>query len=181
MDFIEGETLAKLWPDMSADEKSDIARQLKVIVTAMRSLEPDAPGVHSCGGGPITEFRTHAEYTGGPFPDEAAFNDWLVEGLHKATPVVLREECRKRLRSDHRITFTHGDLTPDNIIVKDCKIVGLVDWEYGGWYPEYWDFVKFYARPSVGQGWYDYASEIFPQAYFDDVFLYQFFARYRAP
>ena len=181
MDFVEGETLAEKWPDMSADQKSDMARQLRVILTALRSLEPDSPGIHSCDGGAVTELRSHFDYEGGPFSNEAAFNDWLVDGLHEATPVMLREECRRRLRSDHRITFAHGDLAPHNIIVKDSKVVALVDWEYAGWYPEYWDFVTFFVRFSESRDWYNYAREIFPQMYFDEVFLYQFLARYRSP
>ena len=181
MDFVEGQTLAEVWPDMSPDQKSDIARQLRAIITTMRSLEPDSPGIHTCGGGAVTELRVYHDYEGGPFPDEAAFNDWLVDGLFKPTPVALREEFRKRLRSNHRITFTHGDLAPHNIIVKDSKIVGLIDWEYGGWYPEYWEFVKFYIRHADSRDWYDYAKEIFAQTYFDELFLYQFLARYRSP
>ena len=44
----------------------------------------------------------------------------------------------------HRIVFSHGDLRPANIIVKDGHITGIIDWELGGWYPEYWEFVKAY-------------------------------------
>jgi aminoglycoside phosphotransferase (APT) family kinase protein len=44
--------------------------------------------------------------------------------------------------------MTHGDLQPGNIIVLQdsisgaIKISGIIDWEMGGWYPEYWDIVK---------------------------------------
>lgn len=30
--------------------------------------------------------------------------------------------------------FAHNDLTPDNIIVKDDKIVGIIDWEMAGFF-----------------------------------------------
>lgn len=42
--------------------------------------------------------------------------------------------------------FTHGDLSPRNIIVLNDKIVGIVDWEEAGWFPEYWEYVKFFLR-----------------------------------
>jgi hypothetical protein len=36
----------------------------------------------------------------------------------------------------HKILFTHRDLSPMSVIVKEGIIVGIVDWEYAGWYPE---------------------------------------------
>jgi aminoglycoside phosphotransferase len=45
-------------------------------------------------------------------------------------------------RSDHKIFFTHGDLNPRNVLVKNGRITGIVDWENAGWYPEYWEYIK---------------------------------------
>lgn len=45
-----------------------------------------------------------------------------------------------------RIIFTHGDLQPHNIMVdmvgKKYVISGLLDWEYSGFYPEYYETVR---------------------------------------
>jgi aminoglycoside phosphotransferase (APT) family kinase protein len=41
--------------------------------------------------------------------------------------------------------MTHGDLHPRNIIVddkNDVRITGVIDWEKGGGYPEYWEYLK---------------------------------------
>ena len=46
------------------------------------------------------------------------------------------------LKENHRIILTHGDLHPRNIIIKDNTIAGIIDWELGGWYLEYWEYVK---------------------------------------
>jgi len=53
------------------------------------------------------------------------------------------------LRSDHRVVLTHGDLHPDNITVNICDeegvekvTVGIIDWELGEFYPEYWEHLK---------------------------------------
>ncbi|KAI0640878.1 kinase-like domain-containing protein [Trametes meyenii] len=40
---------------------------------------------------------------------------------------------------NHRIVFTHGDLHGFNIIVKDGRLAGIIDWETAGWLPEYWE------------------------------------------
>lgn len=29
-----------------------------------------------------------------------------------------------------------------NILVRDGKLSGIVDWENSGWYPEYWEYTK---------------------------------------
>ncbi|KAI9739868.1 MAG: hypothetical protein M1818_004924 [Claussenomyces sp. TS43310] len=60
-----------------------------------------------------------------------------------------------------------------NIMVKDNKITGLIDWEYAGWYPEYWEYVKFFQRYSDNPDWKDYAEYIFPQTYDDELLLTQ--------
>ncbi|EIW56353.1 uncharacterized protein TRAVEDRAFT_87954, partial [Trametes versicolor FP-101664 SS1] len=35
--------------------------------------------------------------------------------------------------------FSHGDLTPWNIMVHNGRISGVVDWAEAGWYPYFWD------------------------------------------
>lgn len=57
------------------------------------------------------------------------------------------------LPEDACITFTHGDLNPCNILVTpppsdgqqakdDVRVVAIIDWEYTGWYPDYWEYCK---------------------------------------
>ena len=42
---------------------------------------------------------------------------------------------------EHQIVFTHADLAPYNIMVDEGHVVGIVDWQDAGWYPEYWEYV----------------------------------------
>ncbi|KAH8725719.1 hypothetical protein GQ44DRAFT_726809 [Phaeosphaeriaceae sp. PMI808] len=60
--------------------------------------------------------------------------------------------------------FTHGDLHQGNIMVKDGKITGLIDLELAGWYPEYWDYVKFCYSSGAHRDWMNYAKDIFSQS-----------------
>lgn len=53
-------------------------------------------------------------------------------------------------------------------MVKDCKIVAVVDWEDGGWYPEYWEYVKFFQR-SADNDWRQHAQYMFPELYHDEL------------
>ncbi len=38
--------------------------------------------------------------------------------------------------------FTHADLNPFNILVQGDRIIGLIDWEFSGWYPHYWEYTS---------------------------------------
>ncbi|KKZ63777.1 hypothetical protein EMCG_01881 [[Emmonsia] crescens] len=43
----------------------------------------------------------------------------------------------------HAIHFAHGDLSPRNILVDEGgHITAVLDWEWAGWFPEYWDVVR---------------------------------------
>lgn len=179
MDFIEGITLWEAWKDMSADQKTDIAQQLRAILVAVRSLTPESTHVGACDGGQVLDLRDYDVYKGGPFPDEDAFNDWLVQGIRPGTPSNMRREFRKRLRSGHRMVLTNGDFSQQNIIVRDNKVVGLVDWQTAGWLPEQWEFVKFFGRRASSSDWYEYADVIFPETYYDDFLSYHFLQRWQ--
>lgn len=101
--------------------------------------------------------------------------------IAKSTPKVIREGLRARLRRDHRAVLTHGDLSPRNIIVQDNKITGLIDWEIAGWFPEYWEYVKFFHRPFIHKDWFDYASNIFSEPYIEDLINYEGIHRWLRP
>lgn len=101
----------------------------------------------------------------GPFPDECAYNDWRVSTFsyfanqHPPTGNRLKE-LRKTMRDDHRIKFTHGDISPRNILVNvegdgpdGVSVVALLDWEQAGWRPEYWEAVKFMHGTRSGSDW----------------------------
>ncbi|KAK6856449.1 hypothetical protein PG995_006636 [Apiospora arundinis] len=40
------------------------------------------------------------------------------------------------------LVFTHGDLNPSNIFVRGDEVVGIIDWETAGWYPDYWEYTS---------------------------------------
>ncbi|KAI8714720.1 APH domain-containing protein [Fusarium sp. LHS14.1] len=168
MGYVQGKSLDTLWPEMSADQRTDIARQLRVIVDKMRSVVPPEKLISACDGSEIRDTRVHFTYHSPPCHDEKAFNEFLLSGLYEDTPSLVREALSRRLRTNHRIVFTHCDLATRNILVQDGKIQGLVDWEDSGWYPEYWEYVKFFQR-TADKDWKQYAEDIFPQLYHDEL------------
>lgn len=161
MGLIEGETLQSPWKGLSEDEKRTYAEQLRQIVNQLRSLEGTYIG--SLEHGSAVDPRRESN-RGGPFLSEPAFNEFLLSNTISTTPTICRKMLQDLLTSTpHRILFTHGDLSPTNVMVKGGRIVGILDWEYAGWHPEYWEFVQFFR--ALYADYRDYADVIFESLY----------------
>lgn len=178
VEYVPGQTLDKLWPAMSSEQKRSTATQLGQILEQMRELEPPPSYIGSCDGTGVRDTRVRFTYHGPVCSDEGQFNDYLASTLFRQTPSVLRNSFRGQLRTDHRVVFTHGDLAPRNILIEDGKISSVVDWEEGGWYPEYWELVKFFERPAEGD-WKEYAEVIFAKLYPAELVTYTAMSKWR--
>lgn len=162
MDYIEGDRLDKVWNGLPEEQKLGIADQLKGILSELRSLKGQYIG--SLHRRKAIDGRRF-DFEGGPFDSEIEFNDFLLSDTLSSTPKILRDIALRSLRTDHELVFTHGDFAPRNIIVKCGRVVGLLDWEYSGWYPEYWEFVKTFNASDHRVNWYNYVGLIFPKCY----------------
>jgi len=162
MDYIEGERLDKVWNGLLDEQKLDLAGQLKRILCELRGLKGQYIG--SLYRGKAVDGRRF-DVEGGPFETEVQFNQFLLSDTLSSTPTILRDIASRSLSTDHDIVFTHGDFAPRNIIVRDGQVVGILDWEYSGWYPEYWEFVKTFNAADHRVSWYNYVGLIFPTCY----------------
>lgn len=179
MEFVEGDSLEDVWPGMSDTEKESVARQLGRIISLMRLGRQENFYIGSING-PAHDLRTYSDYSGGPFTDETAFNDFVLN-LFSLTPQPIRKSLSDQMRTDHSIRFTHGDLSPRNIIVKNGTIQALIDWEYAGWYPEYFEYVKFFECNTSCDGWKNFAPCIFETTYQEDLVIKQAILRWQRP
>jgi aminoglycoside phosphotransferase (APT) family kinase protein len=181
MDFIHGEKLDVVWPGMTAAEKSSICRQLRDILTTMRSIPSETGFIGSCSGGQARDIRQYTDYRGGPFANEEIFNSTFYFDLISTAPTQIRTALYQQVRNDHRIVFSHGDIAQHNILVKDGRITALLDWETAGWYSEHWDYIKFFERYCPHKDWHNYATEIFPQLYNVELAYHQAIVRWQRP
>lgn len=149
MERIDGENLAEGWNRRSDESKARILEQLKTMVQELRGIQPPSSiGVANVDGGPIFDHRLPCKSLWGPFPTIRDFHQELRGGIaaediqdDASSPGV------KLMASFHEQAwqgpvFTHGDLSSSNILVKDDKVVGIVDWETAGWYPPYWEYTS---------------------------------------
>lgn len=166
----EGKNLEVVWPTLEPAQRRRIVKQLRSYISQLRSLQsPHGPAVCSLNGAPLTDSRITGRGPVGPFPNEDAFNERLIETTATYDERATLPEFRSRLRTDHAIVFTHGDIAPRNILVDGDTIVALLDWEQAGWYPEHWEFVKAIWCPpspkSSGDLWLEAVEELFDENY----------------
>jgi aminoglycoside phosphotransferase (APT) family kinase protein len=158
MEYKDGQTLHRHWRHLSVDQKMTVMRDLRGFLDELHNLpQPHPKGmIGSVSGGVFFDCRlSRQQFLCGPFDNEAAYNDWHISTFkffgdqHSPTKLQLRQ-LRDEMPNDHQITFTHGDITRGNILIRvdgegasDVSIVAVLDWEQAGWRPEYWETVKF--------------------------------------
>lgn len=120
-------------------------RDLGDCIRQLRGLEPPSEGfVGSVSLGSSLDHRLSGTRFG-PFRSVADFHTYLRFGRPLEQwankPDVHLVHSRP---GAYAVKFTHADLHPNNIMVQDGRITGVVDWEFAGWYPEYWEYTKMY-------------------------------------
>lgn len=142
MERAGGQSLEDYLPEADGDILTALARELNNIVQQLQSLQGEQIG--ALNNGPCTDYlwQYNTDLSPGPFVNEAQFNDTLTSFYHSKNPSNFHLFLRSLYKDRHRIVYTHGDLTPRNIMVKDGRIVAILDWEFAGWYPEYWEYAK---------------------------------------
>ncbi|KAF3313916.1 hypothetical protein TWF173_005509 [Orbilia oligospora] len=129
MEYIEGDCLEDVWEDFDLEKKEDIISQLKRILDELRSLEGTFIGCvdHThCEDVLFSETETPR----GPYSSEEEFSqgiiDTLLEKEATAFPRLVCEMVQDILKG-HKIVLTHGDFLPRNILVKEGKVVAILD------------------------------------------------------
>lgn len=139
MEYIEGQTLQQAWSVLTDDQRSDIMAQLRGYIAQMRALGGIHLGRLDGQGVVVPSIMTRS---GGPFSTSVEFHDWLVRPPKRLQAQSMYwHQITAALGGEYPIVFTHGDVAARNIMVRDGRIVAILDWEFAGWYPEYWEYV----------------------------------------
>ncbi|TEY60794.1 hypothetical protein BOTCAL_0176g00160 [Botryotinia calthae] len=158
---IEGVPAGHAIDECSDEEVHQMAQDLRSYIAELHTIEQNKDSKYAIAnatGGPCLDYRIDSEPVG-PFPTEKEFSESLQLGI---LPGLMH-------RTDHKIFFTHSDLNMRNILVKDGKISGIVDWENSGWYPEYWEYTKCRFSVKIHKRWVKMTDETFENKYEEEL------------
>ncbi|KAI0664573.1 kinase-like protein [Cubamyces menziesii] len=149
MSVVQGTTLETRWPSLSAENKAEIRDTLDQQLVLIRQLElpPGEPLGCPVNQRTCKDVRYNVRTNTSPIYSEAEFNDFLVCTSSSRIAPGYKNWIRSLLGTEHRIVFTHADFHPRNIMVVDgpdgaVELSGIIDWEFSGFYPEYWEQLK---------------------------------------
>jgi hypothetical protein len=152
MSLMPSVPLGELWHTLASYQKKSLSSQLNTILADLRTL-PFTEGAHLGGiaGEGCQDLRRHVRMSETPIFNLEDFETFLFSSSHPGGDVFVKFLRRLSLSfATHpgpRIVFTHGDLRPDNIMValgdnNQYMISGILDWEYSGFYPDYYESVR---------------------------------------
>lgn len=172
MDYIEGVMLVNVWDGINVENKKIIKKNLYNIIETMRNIEFNFIGsIKSIDkeiiAGPVTDYniiegKNINKWDRGPFLN---IEEWLISGL--SLEINNKDDIRSDknndiinnilklidyLKTPHKLfngksikfVLSHGDFDIYNIIVDNdnFNIKGIIDWEYSGSYPIYYEYIK---------------------------------------
>jgi hypothetical protein len=202
MNFIEGATAEVLYPTLDKVDQAEIVRQIAEQVAIWRSM-PDPGYIGSIGKRPLEDWfwreqplnsRPSDRFHRGPFENHHEFADCIILHTNARSDPEVRERiapgvklwnfCLHEALKDSRTTWSHCDLMPKNIMVNKegtnedgsgIWTVTVIDWENGGWYPEWWEWAdheNFQGRPL--KWWCEIMPAIIP-VYAKEMFMWRVF------
>lgn len=164
MERIQGDSVAKAWGTLSAEARDRILAQLRTMLQELRSLQPPpGTGVESCCGGSLRDSRIPRSWPRfGPYKTIQSFHLWL---RHELRPEMhptkkdtegwkdIEDMAAKQDGPWRPPVFTHGDLNPCNILIRGEQVTGIIDWEFAGWHPAYWEYTSVWFGNLTRQEW----------------------------
>lgn len=138
--LVEGCTLEEAWSTLSEDEKDSYAKEVAGYVKQLRDIR--SPIMGSVDGQLLRDRSitgndpSVAWYIGAT--ETEWWSDTLRPGLSNLPPQTI-EELQRDFPSCSPYTFTHGDLNAQNIMVKNGRVMAIIDWEMAGFYPVWYE------------------------------------------
>ncbi|OQD68439.1 hypothetical protein PENDEC_c035G04615 [Penicillium decumbens] len=157
MDYMPGKPLDDAWDTLDSNQKLSIADQLHSYMSQLRDLKGDYIGGADRGKAIIGR-RFSIEC--GPFDSEQQFHEFILGDIRESAPDLLRDIAKSALMDNHEIVFTHSDFAPRNVLVQGDRVTAILDWEYAGWYPEYWEYTQALRQLKPMPDWPEYLPRI---------------------
>ncbi|KAG5337961.1 hypothetical protein C0989_008564 [Termitomyces sp. Mn162] len=145
MDYIPGQTLARVWPALSTWKKICIAWTLRGYIRQLRHLTapantPPGPIARLAPQEAFTPVFGHVRPARGPFTSYSHLAQYFNErqkrfadkyNLHLDTP----------FDDSKPLVFSHQDINLRNVILGTDDRLWLIDWGCSGYYPEWFEYI----------------------------------------
>ncbi|RPD81511.1 hypothetical protein L226DRAFT_541250 [Lentinus tigrinus ALCF2SS1-7] len=140
MQYIPGKTLADSWAELRHIRQ---LRRVRVPDTLTKTTFPGpiASEPQMCYG------PMFSEYGAGPFASYDELTVWFMHKLDVNRRIRNFPPAPMTFDSSLPLVLTHLDLFPSNIILGDDGQVWLIDWEFAGFYPQWFEYA------SMREGW----------------------------
>lgn len=151
MDFIEGERLDRAWPRLSLWSRARVAWTLRSYVRQLRRIPippPSFPG--PLGSEPSMCDGQSFSLLDPGYQDRAwRSTQQLLDRLKNTAEERFRTHHPQQspktypeLENPGPLVFTHNDLNMRNIILTRDGKVWLIDWDFSGYYPKYFEYLS---------------------------------------
>ena len=146
MDYIPGERLDSVWPTLSIWQKCHVAWTLRGYVRQLRAIRGQFALRPGPLGGPdprICRGPMWPDCEDGPFDNFATFyrkaRRYVLGVVDDLNDERTSEEYRQ---AEKNLVFTHNDLNMRNVIIGEDGQLWLIDWDWSGFYPVYFEYVS---------------------------------------
>ncbi|KKZ65090.1 hypothetical protein EMCG_01330 [[Emmonsia] crescens] len=169
MTIIPGSSLDKHWKNLDDITKQSLCCQTWDLISMIQQVpqKPELKHIFQCAAdGSPTLDPLIQDIQQPPTPLET--NSQLQSRIYKRYIHFggsrYKNQLLDMLPHSSFSVFTHADIAPRNIMVNEnYQITGLLDWEYSGWYPDYWEYAQI-MRPACQTGdWQSWMDATAPQ------------------
>lgn len=141
MTVIPGTRLEKKWDTLDEKTKESICLQLWDMISKIRAIPRPSELSNASPMGLLSRDKLFDDLQepGRPLMNDSHLRSRIYERyLHFGGSRYERELPDMLPRSDCCV-FTHADIAPRNVKIDEQNTVtGILDWEWVGWYPDYW-------------------------------------------
>ncbi|ODV59745.1 kinase-like protein [Ascoidea rubescens DSM 1968] len=134
MEYIPGKTLCDIWPELSEEQKQIVTDN---ILNELNKLRKETLN-EICG--------INNTVIDDPLFEQMRFKSEKELNKHISSMVQTSKRSNRLiyevLPTDSKICLSHGELSYNNIIVRENLAVVFINWHCMGFLPEYWDLMK---------------------------------------
>ncbi|KAI1113633.1 hypothetical protein F5Y14DRAFT_451827 [Nemania sp. NC0429] len=160
LDRVSGPTLMSSWASLGWFATFRLGLQLRGMVRRMRNQT--SPVVGSLGTGIARTFWLEDDVYGIPLRPSSRLITSLVNFWYNLRAFRLEKGKSEKEHlatcegpiSEQPLVFTHHDLAPRNLMIDQAGDLVIIDWDYAGYYPPYFEHAGMYNFfPPEDWGW----------------------------